>query len=134
MIGLHTDAVIDRLEDNANLTVYDGARKKSDPVRKPPYVVTYVLIPEEYRSKLNQNVTDKGWIRIFTHSAGADRAAADIVRAHVRTQLLDWVPDVAGCNCYIVSHQDGDAADWDDTGGDLLMSAVDQWEYRFEAA
>lgn len=130
----HTDAVLARLEADANLTVYDGARKKTDPVREPPYVVVYVYVPREWRSKLNQSTTDRHQITISTHSAGADRPSADIVRRHVRTQLLDWVPGVAGFTCYRVNHEDGDAPDWDDTGGALLMSASDQWDYYCQPA
>lgn len=130
----HTDTILARLAENTDLTVYDGARKKTDPVREPPFVVVYVFTANEYRTKLNQTTTDEGWIAIVTHSAGGDRPSSDVVRRHVRTQLLDWVPDVTGCKCYIVTHEDGDPPDWDDSAGTLVMSGADRWDYRYHPA
>lgn len=131
----HAAAIQARLEANPKLLkVYYGARKPTEDVRVPPYVVFYLHIPDEHPTKLNRTTTDETWRTIFTHSCGDGHDAADIVRKHVRTQLLDHVLTVAGWRNYRISHESGDQPDWSNTTGVLLVDAADQWDYRCKPA
>lgn len=126
----HRAAALAKLAANPNLTVLDGP---ADGTKPPPYVVVYVHVPGETRSKL-EGVTDRTTITIVTHSVATTAIGAGIVARNVRAALLDQVLAVPGWRCRRISHEVGRAPDWDTTTGTKLMDAVDEWDYLTEPA
>ncbi len=124
----HRDAVLARLRAHPHLTVVDGP---AGGTQAPPYVVVYVYTPDESRTKLEGD-TDETWVTAVTHSVGASVHAAGIVARNVRQALLDQRLVVPGWKCDRITHDDGRAADWDESTGVRVMDAVDEWGYRAE--
>lgn len=124
----HAAAVIARLRAHPSLTVVDGPASGT---QAPPYVVVYVYVPDERRTKLD-GPTDESTVTVVTHSVATSASGARVVRRNVRQQLLDHRLTVPGWTCKRISHPTGDPADWDTSTGTKLMDAVDEWDYLVE--
>ncbi len=122
----HTTALLALLRADVRLTVHDGPAPDGA-VR--PYVVVYVHVPGESRTKLD-GPTDETWVTVTTHSVADTAEGARIVARNVRSVLLDKRPVVAGWVCDRIAHAAGRPATWDESTQVTVMDAVDQWDYR----
>lgn len=121
----HRDAVVTFLRTNVNLTVFDGTAPLGTAL---PYVAVYVYLPTEHRSTLN-GPTDYTEVTIITHTIAATVEAAWVVAKQVRLTLLDQRIPVTGLNCSRIEHALGQVPQYDDATGNLIVNAVDQWDY-----
>jgi hypothetical protein len=127
-VNEHRQAILDRLRAHQYLTVLDGP---ADGTQAPPYVVVYVTVPDERRTKLCGD-TDETWITVTTHSVAENPTGASIVAKNVRQQLLDFRPAVLGWACSRIGHELGRAPDTSTIAGQTYLDAVDEWDYRAE--
>ncbi|MFE7869762.1 hypothetical protein ACFUYE_05355 [Micromonospora humida] len=141
-VDAHARAVLDLLDavdDNPPLVVYDGAVPKDSTTGKskpPPYVLVYVAVltpsgemPADSTS-LDMD-SDRVVLRAYCHSVGANGQAARMVADRVRAALLGVTPTIAGRDCWPIRHDEGLPADRDESTGLLVMDQVDV--YRLES-
>jgi hypothetical protein len=126
----HAAAVEAALKAHPYLTVHRGPAPSS---AAPPYVVFYVTVADERRTKMCPN-TDESWLVVTTHSVAANDEGLGIIRRNVREALLDKRLAVTGWQTEQVSHEHGNAADWVTVAGSTYLTGVDEWDYRAEPA
>jgi hypothetical protein len=126
----HAAAVVAALDAHPYLTVHRGPAPKE---AVPPYVVVYVTVADERRTKMCGN-TDESWLIITTHSVAANDEGVGIVRRNVRETLLDVRLTVPGWKTERIGHERGNDADWTNVAGSTYLDAVDEWDYRAEPA
>jgi hypothetical protein len=76
-----------------------------------------------------ENVSDVINTSAYCHSVGGSVDAALGVAGLVRTQLLGWIPTVAGRVCFPVKQEDSTPADPDQTTGATYVDQIDVYGF-----
>lgn len=134
ILQLHLAAINDRLDaDNTapTLVVLTG-------LVPPDQVLPYVLVhyrlwtpsgavePEKVSLEKTSDVIN---LSAYCHCVGRDVHGALAVAGRVRTQLLGWIPTIAGRICFPVSHENSVPADPDETTGTTYVDQIDVYAF-----
>lgn len=118
---------LDRLRADVDLTVHDG---KVPDGEEPPYVLVYSQVewPDGNPDNTVEGVTQAVTVRWICHSVGTNATAARRVAGHVRAQLLDHTPTVAGVNCGPIGQAESNPPTRDESTNQLYMDAIVTYE------
>lgn len=127
----HATAILDLLEADPNLVVYDGkVPDKPNPVAAQ-YVLVY-LTTTTAKVSSQKGMQDWSTTRAYCHCVGADATAARAISGRVANLLLNVTPTITGRVCWPIRDDDsGSPPDRDETTGVLVMDQVDV--YRLES-
>lgn len=123
----HARVVLDLLDANNALTVYDGEVPK--PYPGPKYVLVFTSIAYPAGEAGMGNALDHNSVTCtatFTiHCIGATAAACRALSMQVRVSLLDVLPVIAGRNCTRLTQDDAPVPIKDETlGQPVVFDAV----------
>lgn len=127
-----TAAVLDLLEADANIKVYDG-RVPTDPTtgKLPPrpYVVVYGPPDGAGTWAVDSLAGTSRWVDgvVTTTMVGDSAESVRIVAKRVRAALLDVTPDITGRASFPIRHSSGLNVTRDDDVSPPVLYAVDRW-------
>jgi hypothetical protein len=123
---LHGRVVLDLLDANNALNVFDGAVSKPYPA--PPYVLVYTSIAYPAGEAGMGNALDHNSVTCVTtayvHCVGSTAAACRALSMQVRASLLDAQPVIANRSCTRLEQDDAQMPVKDETIGSVVMDAV----------
>lgn len=126
----HATAVLARLSAHPSLTVYSEAVPENPPTS---YVKVYVSIREPVADDLNFVPSEQScWV--YTHSASQTAAGARLTASFVRAQLSGFKPTVSGRVCWPIYWEDGNPPGRDESLGYPVVTQVDVWCFKTDAA
>lgn len=128
----HARVVLDLLDANNALTVFDG--EVTRPYPAPPYVLVYTSLAWPAGDAGLGNALDHNSVTcvatFYVHcvggtvAAGGAAAACRALSMQVRASLLDALPVIANRSCTRLTLDDAQIPNKDETTGTVVMDAV----------